>query len=113
MKKILIVLALMLLPATVLAQNLDFVAAGGRISKAGTQLVLPLSTVISVSDSLGQVTTGNIGSFTLVTPPLATGTIANGGTFGPGGSVQVNAPGYATFSGSLASATWQTSTLAN
>lgn len=111
-----VVIAATLLMGVAFAQSgTDFVATGGVIVRAGTKLFVPSSTITSCSDTLN-VNTQVTGSFSLVTPTLASGTIAGPGVFNAGGSVSLTANGQycQNFTGTLdAGATWSMVTLAN
>jgi len=112
MKKFILIAGLFV-SSVAFGQGTDILATGGIIARVNSKLFVPHATITAVGTPDGQIHTGNLGTVTILTPVLATGTIPGGGTFGPGGSVQITAPGYATFNGTIQSATWQLITLAN
>lgn len=102
------------------AQGSDTTASGGLIATKGNSLILPASTVIAYSAG-GPITTGNLGILNINTPPVASGTLMAGATFGTGGAFSVSLPqnpqtGFAGFEwqGTFSTgATWEKVTLAN
>lgn len=110
-------LALTLLSAAAFAQNNDATAVGGIIVRTpgspSRSLTVPGSPVTQLITPSGPMPV--TGTMSFVTPLLTSGTIANGGVFGAGGTFSLSIPSQsinisATFD---AGAKWQLVTLAN
>lgn len=106
MKKLsfLVALAVLALPLSAMAETFDFATQGGSIAATGggTQLTTinppsgPGAPITSFADLPGICTSpacdplNSVGGYaTILTGTLASGTLAGGGTFNPGGSVQL------------------------
>jgi hypothetical protein len=100
--------------AAAFAQTQLASSGGGILTSKATVLTMPFATVTAqVVD--GTVTTGNLGSISIVTPALSSGTIAAGGTFDAGGAVSISVPGIPLIylPAFVSGGTWQKLTLAN
>lgn len=123
---LLALLALALPMAAFASSSVDFGNNGGTLSGTTAGLSLSGSLLISVNglDGLGLITGNNLGSVTLSTPALTSGSLQMGGTFGTtgmlGGSFVVTSNGSnglppgTLFNGSFnGPVTWTLITLAN
>ena len=124
MKRTFVLLLLTLvLPTVVFANSVDFTNDGGTLSGSSAGLSLTGSTLIAVNglNGLGLVTGNNLGSLTLSTGALTSGSsLQMGGTFAAGGSFEITGngtsgiPNTVIFSGSFSSpVTWTLITLSN
>jgi hypothetical protein len=95
MKRMFWLLALTLaLPVAALGSSVDFTNSGGTLSGSTAGLSLSGSELIAVTGLNGMgLVTGNLGSVTLSTGALSSGTLAMGGTFAAGGSFVIKGNG--------------------
>jgi hypothetical protein len=103
------------------SNTIDFSNSGGTLSGTNAGLTLSGSTLIAVSglNGLGTVT-GDLGTFSLSTGALASGSLTMGGTFAAGGMLTINGngtngiPSGVLFTGTFsAPISWTLTTLAN
>jgi len=103
------------------SNTIDFSNSGGTLSGTNAGLTLSGSTLIAVSglNGLGTVT-GDLGTFSLSTGALASGSLTKGGTFAAGGMLTINGngtngiPNGVLFTGTFsAPISWTLTTLAN
>jgi hypothetical protein len=103
------------------SNTIDFSNSGGTLSGTNAGLTLSGSTLIAVSglNGLGTVT-GDLGTFSLSTGALASGSLMKGGTFAAGGMLTINGngtngiPNGVLFTGTFsAPISWTLTTLAN
>jgi len=103
------------------SNTIDFSNSGGTLSGTNAGLTLSGSTLIAVSglNGLGTVT-GDLGTFSLSTGALASGSLTMGGTFAAGGMLTINGngtngiPNGVLFTGTFsAPISWTLTTLAN
>jgi len=81
------------LATTTFATSIDAGNSGGTLSGSTSGMTLTGSTLISIGLSGGTPLTGNLGTVSFSTGALATGSLANGGTFAPGGSFTITGNG--------------------
>jgi hypothetical protein len=115
MKLVLKSLALFtLLIAAAFGQTQLASAGGGILTSKATVLTLPAATITAQVVG-GVVTTGNLGTVSLVTPALSSGTLEAGGTLDAGGAGSISVPGIPLtyLPAFVAGGTWQRLTLAN
>lgn len=123
MKRIVLMtlLALVLPIAAFAKSSVDFTNSGGTLSGTSAGMTLSGSTLIAVNglNGLGLVT-GNLGTLTVTTGALTSGSLQTGATFAAGGSFVVTGngtngiPNGVLFSGSFTSpVTWTLMTTAN
>ena len=123
MKQTIVLMLMMLLPASALAaRQVDFGNSGGTLSGSASGLTLSGSTLTVVNNlyAKGQIITGTLGTVEFSTAAMDSGNIQTGGTFGPGGSFMVIGNGTngvangTIFTGSwTGEATWTLITLAD
>jgi PEP-CTERM motif-containing protein len=114
-------LALLALPLAAFANQIDTTNSGGTLVGTTAGMALSGSQLIAVNGfNGGGLITGNLGSLTLSTGALSSGSLQMGGTFNGGGSFVITstgAPGLPSgtlFNGSFSgSVTWTLVTLSN
>lgn len=84
------------LPCPTCGGKYVYTNSGGTLSYSNG-FTLTGSTLVSVFGLKGGFVTGNLGTVTFTTPPLLTGNIQTGGTFGTGGKLIVRANGNGGF----------------
>jgi hypothetical protein len=119
-----LILAAAFAPVALAQTSVDVTTQAGTLASnlAGTTdtgLYLPASIVIARNDPTNGLVTGDLGSLSLFTPKLTSGSLTQGGSFGAGGGVMINIPGYSistfkgTYNAAFTSGTWTKVTLAN
>jgi len=116
-----LLLLTMALPVAALAKSVDFTNDGGTLSGSSAGLSLSGSTLTAVNGLNGMgLVTGNLGSLTLSTSALSSGSLTMGGTFTAGESFVITGngtegiPSKVIFNGSFSGpVTWTVVTLAN
>src|SRR5438270_6271819 len=109
---VLLALLALALPVAAFANSIDFANQGGTISGSASAGLTISSTLTGVTGLSGGPFNGsNLGSVSLQTGMLTSGSLASGGTFGPGtitimGNGSNGIPTGTLFTGSFASATW-------
>ena len=120
MKRMFSLLVLTLaLPVAALSSSVDFTNNGGTLSGNSAGLSVSGSTLIEVNGLNGMgLVTGNLGSVTLSTGSLSSGSLTMGGTFAAGGSFVITGngtnsiPNTVIFNGSFSGpVTWSLITL--
>ena len=111
--KLVILLGILLLSASALAQTYVTAETGSIHNPRGTA-ELKLSAEVTAVNINGVLTTGDdLGTFDFTTAALATGDLSTGATFGSGGVVMINAPTYADYIGNFSTAEWVRGELAD
>lgn len=109
---VLLALLALALPMAAFANSIDFANVRGTITGSAAAGLTISSTLIGVTGMSGGPFNGpNLGSVSLQTGMLTGGSLANGGTFGPGsimitGNGSNGIPTGTLFTGSFTSATW-------
>jgi hypothetical protein len=122
-KLILLAILALCLPIAAVADNsVDFTNSGGTLTGSNSGFSLSGSTLIAVNglNGGGLITGNNLGSVTLTTGALSSGSLQMGGTFASGGSFTITGngtdglPNGTIFSGTFnGPVTWTLVTLAN
>jgi PEP-CTERM motif-containing protein len=119
---LLLALLVAALSIAAVADNVSFSNVGGTLSGTNSGMTLTGSTLISVEglNGGGLITGSNLGTVTLTTGALLSGSLQKGGTFAAGGSFTITGngsngvPDGVIFNGSFTSTvSWTLSTLSN
>ena len=121
MKRMFWLVLTLALPVAALGNSVDFTDSGGTLSGTNAGLSLSSSTLIEVNGLNGKgLVTGNLGSVTLSTGLLSSGSLTMGGTFASGGSFVITGngtngiPNTVIFNGSFSGpVTWSLINLSN
>ncbi len=84
------------LPCPTCGGKYVYTNSGGTLTYSNG-FTLTGSTLVSVFGLAGGFVTGNLGTVTFITPPLSSGNIQTGGTFGTGGKLIITANGNGGF----------------
>jgi hypothetical protein len=88
-------------PLTAWANSVGVSNSGGQITSNGSSLTLNGSTLIALSGIRPGTLSGKVGTVSLTTGSLISGSLASGGTFAPGGSFTIASSGNGGLAGGM------------